>query len=68
MLLLIILEDIVTATNTANTNHVIDGKLAFKNSAPFISCVSKINIILIDNVENVDVVMPMYNLIEYSKN
>ena len=42
--------------------------LAFKNNAPFINCISKINGIKIDNAEDLDVVMPMYNLIEYSKN
>ena len=42
--------------------------LAFKNSAPFINCISKINGVKIDNVEDLDVVMPTYNLLEYSKN
>ena len=42
--------------------------MAFKNNAPFISCVAKINNILIDSSEHLDIVMPMYNLIEYSKN
>ena len=42
--------------------------LALKNSAPFISCISKINNVLIVNGEELDIVMPMYNLIEYSKN
>ena len=45
-----------------------DKKLAFKNNAPFINCISKINNTLIDNTEYVDIVMPMYNFIEYSKN
>ena len=35
---------------------------------PYISCISKINNVLIDNVEDLHVVMPMYNLTEYSKN
>ena len=39
-----------------------------KNNAPFISCVTKINGELVENAEDLDVVMPMYNLIEYSKN
>ena len=43
-------------------------KLVFKNNAPFINCISKINGIKIDNAEDLDVVMPMYNLLEYSKN
>ena len=42
--------------------------LAFKNNAPFINCISKINGVKIDNAEDLDVVMPMYNLFEYSKN
>ena len=42
--------------------------LAFKNNAPFINCISKINNIKIDNAEDSDVVMPMYNLLEYCKN
>ena len=59
---------IVAAINIANTNNAIGGKLAFKNSAPFISSVSKTNNVLIDNVEDLDVVMSMYNLTEYIKN
>ena len=51
--------------NDANKHNK---NLAFKNNAPFISCISKINGVQIDNAENLDVVMPMYNLLEYSKN
>ena len=49
-------------------NDAYDKKLALKNNAPFTSCISKINNTFIDNVEYLDVVIPMYNLIEYSKN
>ena len=42
--------------------------LTFKNNAPFTNCASKINNVLIDNAEDLDIVMPMYNLLEYSKN
>ena len=42
--------------------------LTFKNNAPFISCISKTNGIKIDNAEDLDVVMPLYNLLGYSKN
>ena len=42
--------------------------LAFKNNAPFISCISKVNSVLIKNAEDLETVMPMYNLLEYSKN
>ena len=40
---------------------------AFKNIAPIINCISKINGAHIDNTEYLNVVMPMYNLLEYSK-
>ena len=43
-------------------------KLVFKNNAPFITCVSKTNGVKIDNAEDLDVIMPKYNLLEYSKN
>ena len=42
--------------------------LAFKNNAPFINCISKINSVKIDNAEDLGVLMSMYNLLEYSKN
>ena len=42
--------------------------LLLKNNAPFISCISKINNTLIDNAEDLDFVMPIYNLFDYSKN
>ena len=53
---------------TAPDNDTYNKKLAFKNNAPFISCISKINNTLIDNAEDLDIVMRMYNLVEYSKN
>ena len=56
------------ATNTANDNAFGEKKLIFKNNAPFINCISKINGVKIDNAEDLDVVMSMYNLLEYSKN
>ena len=43
-------------------------KIILKNNAPFISCTSKINNELIENAEDLDIVMPMYNLLKYSKN
>ena len=52
---------------TAPDNNAQDKKLALKNNAPFISCILKINNTLIDNAEDLDIVMSMYNLTEYSK-
>ena len=54
----------VGAPNKAKRKKVV----AFKNNAPFTNCISKINGIKIDNVEDLNVVMAMYNLLEYSKN
>ena len=42
--------------------------VAFKNFAPFTNCISEINNTQIDNAKDIDIVMPMYNLIEYSDN
>ena len=42
--------------------------VAFKNSASFINCISEINNTQIGNAKDIDIVMPMYNLIEYSDN
>ena len=42
--------------------------LTFKNNAPFISCISRINSVLTENAEDLDIVIPMCNLLEYSKN
>ena len=47
-------------------NAMIQKGVVFKNNGPFRSCISKINNIFIDNVEDLDVVMPMYNLLDYS--
>ena len=57
-----------TNTNNANNNAFGEKKLVFKNNAPFVNCISKIDSMKIDNAENLDVVMPMYNLLEYTKN
>ena len=43
-------------------------EVTFKNCAPFTKCISRINNTDIDNAQDIDIVMPMYNLIEYSDN
>ena len=45
-----------------------DKGVAFKNCAMFTNCISEINNTQIDNAKYIDIVMPMYNLIEYSDN
>ena len=47
-----------------NTNK----KVIFKNCTPFTNCISKINNTQTDNAEYIDIVMPIYNLTEYSYN
>ena len=62
----IVVKGIITVAEPDNAKR--NKSVAFKNNAPFINCISKINCIQIDNAEDLDVVMPMYNLLEYSKN
>ena len=45
-----------------------DKGVTFKNYAPFTKCISRINNTDIDNAHDINIVMPMYNLIEYSDN
>ena len=67
----ILVKGTISVNNTApqgaaanNTNK----KVIFKNCAPFTNCISEINNTQIDNDKDIDIVMPMYNLIEYSDN
>ena len=56
-----------TATADADANNT-NKKVIFKNCAPFTICVSEINNTQVHNAKDIDIVMPMYNLIEYSDN
>ena len=47
---------------------VLMKEIILENNAPFISFISKTNGALVENAEDLDIVMPMYNLLEYSKN
>ena len=67
----ILVKRTISVNNTAaqgvaanNTNK----KVIFKNCAPFTNFISEINNTQIDNAKDIDIVMPMYNLIEYSDN
>ena len=53
---------IKVAAVAANTN------VAFKNCAPFTRCVPHINDEHVETAENLDIIIPMYNLLEYSDN
>ena len=54
-----------TAAQSAAANNT-NKKVVFKNCAPFTNCISEIDNTQIDNAKDIDIVMPMYNLIEYS--
>ena len=53
----IVVKGIITVLG--GNNDAYDRKLAFKNNASFISKISKINKMLIDNAEDLDIVMPI---------
>ena len=62
---------LVNGTITVTGNHPRDRQnrpLILKNNAPFISCITRLNGELIEDADDLDIVMPMYNLLEYSKN
>ena len=64
----ILVKGNISVNNTAAADNATK-KVMFKNSAPFTNCISKMDNTQIDNAEYIDiVVMPMYNLIEYSDN
>ena len=62
---------LVSGTITVAGNHPRVRKnkpVILKNNAPFVSCITRINGELIEDADDLDIVMPMYNLLEYSKN
>ena len=63
----IIVKGSITVNNTAADGAAANNsnkKVIFKNCAPFINCISEINNTQVDNAKDIDIVMPMYNLIE----
>ena len=61
----------ITGTGADHAATQVDERnkgVTFKNCAPFTNCISEINNTQIDNVKYTDVVMPLYDLIEYSNN
>ena len=56
-----------TVTSTANDNAFGQKKLIFKNNAPIINCISKVNGVQTDDAEDLDVLMPMYNCLNTVK-
>ena len=69
----ILVNGTITVTGAADhdTAKQLDERnrdVIFKNCAPFTKCISRINGTEIDNAQDIDIVMPMYNLIKYSDN
>ena len=58
----IVVKGTITATEPDNAKR--NKSVALKNNVPFINNILKINGIQIDDAEDLDVVMPMYNLLE----
>ena len=63
----IVVKETITVEGNS-TNNLEDKKVTFKNNSPFRSWISKINNTFAGNAEDLDIVMPMYNLLEYSDN
>ena len=63
----IFVKGIFTVSADERDRDEMNRQVILKSNAPFISCISKINGVLVENAEDLDIVMPMYNLLEYSK-
>ena len=57
-----------TTAEEDNDDKTRNKKIVFKYNALFRSCISKINDTFVENAEDLDIVMPMYNLLEYCDN
>ena len=64
----ILVKDTITVNGIVNgaENEILrrNRPLILKNNAPFVSCMTKINIEFIENADDLDIVMPIYNLLE----
>ena len=62
----------ITVTAAEGANNIREKRnkpLILKHNAPFVSCITRINSELIEDADDLDIcIMPMYNLLEYSKN
>ena len=59
----IVVPNMATAAAVVNNTNK---KVAFKNCAPFIDCITEIDDTQVDDGQKIDIVIPMYNWIEYS--
>ena len=63
----ILVKGTITVNITAAADDV-NKKVIFKNCVPFTNCINEINNTEIDNAKDLDIVKPMYNIMEYSDN
>ena len=59
----------ITVPNTTVAGAAVNNtnkKVIFKNCAPFTDCITEINNTQVDDAQTFDIIMPMYNVIEYS--
>ena len=65
----VLVKGTITVPNTVAAGAIVNNtnkKVIFKNCAPFTNCIIEINNTQADEAQDIDIVMPMYNLIEYS--
>ena len=65
----ILVKGAITVPNTAAAGAAVNNtnrKVIFKNCAPFTDCITEINNTQVDDAQQIDIIMPRYNLVEYS--
>ena len=66
----ILVKGTITVNNTTATDadaNNTNKKVIFKNCDPFTNCISEINNTEKDNAKNIDVIVPLYDLLEYTQ-
>ena len=64
----ILVKGTITVNNTGADANNTNKKVIFKNCSIFSNCITEVNNTQVDNAKDIDIIMPMYNLIEYSDN
>ena len=64
----ILVKGTINVNNTLTVNNTVTNKVIFKNCSILKNCIREINNTKVDNAKDIDIVMPMYNLIEYGDN
>ena len=66
----ILVKGTITVANTAaqgQSNNAINKKVIFKSCAPFTNCIRRINNTQVDDAHDIDIIMALYTLIDYTK-